>query len=163
MTKQELGDLIIASEDMLFHIGMSMLRNETDVEDAIQSSIVRAFEGLKGLRHDRYARTWLTRIMINECNSLLRKRKFQAAVDVQEHVPAALGADLTAADDSLLYQAILSLPEEMRLTLTMYYGDEFTIREIAKVLRVSEGTVKSRLSRGRARLREILDSQGDFI
>ena len=163
MTKQELGDLIIASEDMLFHIGMSMLRNETDVEDAIQSSIVRAFEGLKGLRHDRYARTWLTRIMINECNSLLRKRKFQAAVDVQEHVPAAFGADLTAADDSLLYQAILSLPEEMRLTLTMYYGDEFTIREIAKVLRVSEGTVKSRLSRGRARLREILDSQGDFI
>ena len=75
MKKEQLGELIIRSEDMLYHVAKTLLCNDADCADAIQEAIVKAFANLHKLREDSYARTWLTRILINECYGVMRREK----------------------------------------------------------------------------------------
>ena len=73
MTKKELGDLIVSSTDSLYRISKSILRNETDCEDAVSEAIVKSFNKLDTLQHVSYAKTWLVRILINECYRIYRQ------------------------------------------------------------------------------------------
>ena len=75
MKKEELGELIIASEDMMYHVAKTLLYRDADCADAIQETIVKAFSKLHTLKSDVYAKTWLTRILINECYTVMRKEK----------------------------------------------------------------------------------------
>lgn len=75
MKKEELGELIIASEDMMYHVAKTLLYCDADCADAIQETIVKAFSKLHTLKSDVYAKTWLTRILINECYTVMRKEK----------------------------------------------------------------------------------------
>lgn len=75
MTKEQLGNLIIASQDTMYHVAKTLLRNDADCADAIQEAIVKAFSGLHTLRRDSYAKTWLVRIVINECYAIMRREK----------------------------------------------------------------------------------------
>ena len=67
MTKETLGQLIIDSEETMYHIAKSLLYNDADCADAIQEAIVKAFAKLHTLKDDSYAKTWLIRIVMNEC------------------------------------------------------------------------------------------------
>ena len=73
MTKEELGTLILNSERQLYSTAKTILINDQDCADAIQETIVKAFSKIGTLRNDKYAKTWLIRILINECYTLLRK------------------------------------------------------------------------------------------
>ena len=73
MTREQLGKLILDSERQLYSTAKTILFNDQDCADAIQETIVKAFAKIETLRNDRYARTWLIRILINECYTLLRK------------------------------------------------------------------------------------------
>ena len=155
MTKEALGKLIISSEDMLFRVGMSILGKEVDVEDAIQNAIVKAFTHVGDIRKDEYARTYLVRILINECYELRRKMK----PDLPFEAVPEKGAYEERPDYAPLYRSLLALPEELRMILTLYYGDEFTVKEIAEMLSLPEGTVKSRLFRAREALRAMMSEE----
>lgn len=78
MTKEQLGSLIIASEDSLYRVAKTLLYSDADCADAIQESIVKAFSNVHTLRVDAYAKTWLIRILIHECYALLRRQKIVA-------------------------------------------------------------------------------------
>lgn len=75
MTKETLGQLIINSEETMYHIAKSLLYNDADCADAIQEAIVKAFAKLHTLKDDSYAKTWLIRIVMNECYAIMRKEK----------------------------------------------------------------------------------------
>lgn len=75
MKKEKLGELVIASEDMMYHVAKTLLYNDADCADAIQETIVKAFTKLHTLKSDAYAKTWLTRILINECYAIMRREK----------------------------------------------------------------------------------------
>lgn len=75
MKKEQLGELILASEDTLYHVAKTLLLSDADCKDAIQEAIVKAFSSLHTLRQDSYAKTWLVRILINECYTLIRRQK----------------------------------------------------------------------------------------
>ena len=75
MTKETLGQLIIDSEETMYHIAKSLLYNDADCADAIQEAIVKAFAKLHTLKDDSYAKTWLIRIVMNECYAIMRKEK----------------------------------------------------------------------------------------
>lgn len=78
MTKEDLGHLIIVSTDSLYRISKSILRNETDCEDAVSEAIVKSFDKINTLQHASYAKTWLVRILINECYRIYRQKQFAA-------------------------------------------------------------------------------------
>lgn len=73
MTREELGQLILSTEQQLYATAKTILRNDQDCADAIQESIVKAFSKVHTLRKDCYAKTWLIRILINECHNIARQ------------------------------------------------------------------------------------------
>ena len=76
MTKETLGQLIIDSEETIYHIAKSLLYNDADCADAIQEAIVKAFAKLHTLKDDSYAKTWLIRIVMNECDHAQREKNY---------------------------------------------------------------------------------------
>ena len=152
MKKEKLGELVIASEDMMYHVAKTLLYNDADCADAIQETIVKAFTKLHTLKSDAYAKTWLTRILINECYAIMRReKKIVSLEDYNMEEPAT-----EQEDYSDLYEAVSRLPEDARLSVTLYYVEGYSVKEIAKLLDVTESTIKNRLARARAELKNEL-------
>lgn len=81
MTKEQLGSLILASEKQMYATAKSILKQDTDCADAIQEAIVKAFGKVDDLKQEKYARTWLMRILMNECYNILRKSSRQVSLE----------------------------------------------------------------------------------
>ena len=154
MTKEQLGNLILDSERQLYSTAKTILFSDQDCADAIQETIVKAFSKIDTLKNDKYARTWLIRILINECYNLVRKsRKFISFEDLEDRLEME---SEKSKDYSELYAAVNSLKEELRLPVILYYIEDFSVREIAQILEISEGAVQKRLARARGKLRQEL-------
>lgn len=152
MKKEELGELIMASEDAMYHVAKTLLYSDADCADAIQEAIVKAFSKLDTLKKDAYAKTWIMRILLNECYSVMRKEK--RVVSLEDYRQEEKAEE--QKDYSDLYEAIYRLPEEMRLSVTLYYLEGYGVREIATMMKTTESAVKNRLARARQRLRNEL-------
>lgn len=151
MTKEQLGSLIIASEDNLYRVAKSILFNDSDCADAIQDTIVKAFSKIHTLKNDEYAKTWLVRILINECYMVMRKEKNM--VSLESVSDNAVGE---VPDYSDLYAAVSKLPQDMRMAIVLYYVEEFSIKEIAAIEETTVSAIKNRLHKARKKLRELL-------
>lgn len=154
MDKEAFANVVLSSTDSLYRISKSILKNDADCEDAVQEAIATGFGKLGTLRQEAYARTWLTRILIYECYSLLKKREKTAAMLAEPQ-----DEKYVSADYSDLYDALSTLKKEYRLTIVLYYLEGYSIEEIAQIMRIPAGTVKSRLSRGRRDLRRIMERE----
>ncbi|MFR0925206.1 MAG: sigma-70 family RNA polymerase sigma factor, partial [Butyricicoccaceae bacterium] len=118
MDREQFTSAVLAAEPTLYRVAKTMLRSEHDCADAAQQAILRAWEQLDSLRSTRYFKTWLVRILINECSTILRRQQRLAPYDAAaaEAIPAP------AADDySDLYAAITALEEKLRLPVELYY------------------------------------------
>lgn len=148
--------LIEENKMALRRIAHGFFESEEDVADVLQETVLNAFEHLPELKNARYFKTWLVRILINNCNSLYRENRRSVPFDeLPETVPAA-----PPPSDLEFFEMLRSLPPDSRLIFQLYYGERFTTREIAGMLKMNESTVKSRLSRGKKQLREGLRFQG---
>ncbi len=136
-------------------IAFGYLRNDEDVADAIQDTILDAFEHIGSLKKAEYFRTWVMRILINNCTRTYRKNK--------KHVSMGEGMEEgsfdTGTSDVEFRQLLLILPEDSRTIFQLYFGEQFTTKEIAEILEMKENTVKSRLHRGKEQLRESLSDK----
>ncbi len=148
MKREQLGELILSSQETMYRVAKTLLRQDADCADAIQEAIVKAFSGLHTLRSDRYAKTWLIRILINECYAILRRQ--QRLVPLEEYFQKQAPETEEYSD---LYEAIARLDEHTRLTVTLYYLEGYSVRETAAILEVTENIVKKRLMRARQQLR----------
>ena len=138
----------------LFRVAFAILRNRTDCEDAAQNAVLKAYRGLDSLKKRSYFKTWLISILRNECFDMLKRRRPALDVDGQSN----LSYEMTVPDVDL-NRAFDQLSPEERLTITLYYYEGYDTREIAALTEVSEGTVRSRLSRGRTSLRMLLQEK----
>lgn len=157
MTREELGTLILASERQLYSTAKTILKNDQECADAIQETIVKAFSKFDTLRNDSYAKTWLIRILINECYTLLRKSR--KLVSLEEMSTATEMEADQKQDYSDLYRAVNSLKEELRMPVILYYIEDFNVKEIAQILEITEGAVQKRLARAREKLKRILQER----
>lgn len=147
MTKEQFIKLILENEEMMYKIAMSMLSNENDCEDAIQSAILTAYEKLSTLKHEEYFRTWLMRILINKCNKQLRQRKRTAEITESQT------ASTSSVEEVEVRTAVKALPLKIRQVIILYYSEQLTTKEISEILKIPKGTVLSRLDKGRKLLR----------
>ena len=151
MTNEEFAKIVTDTAAVMYRGSKSILKNDEDCEDAVQEAITKAFLKLWSLKNESFAKTWLIRIVINECYSILRKKKnsfYNEEITLEE-------AD--SNDYSELYKALNELPADYRVTVVLYYIEGYSVKETAQILKVTEGTVKSRLSRGRKKLRGFLE------
>ena len=136
----------------MYHIAKSLLYNDADCADAIQEAIVKAFSKLHTLKDDSYARTWLIRIVMNECYTIMRREK--KIISLEEYQMDEQAAE--QKDYSDLYEAIFKLPEQMKLCVALYYMEGYSVKEVAALLDTTESAVKNRLAKARGKLKGAL-------
>ena len=156
MDKEAFANIVLSSTDSLYRVSKSILKNDADCEDAVQEAIATGFSKLNTLQQEVYAKTWLTRILIHECYSLLKKREKNAVMLAEPE-----DEEYVQSDYSDLYDALGTLKKEYRLTIVLHYLEGYSIEEISEIMRTPSGTVKSRLSRGRRDLRCIMEREYD--
>lgn len=130
----------------MYRVAIAILLNDEDAADAIQETILSCWERIGTLRENRFFKTWLTRILINNCYDIRKKR--ENFVPMDEYEPSA-------AEDSYnleLKEALAELDEIYRIPMVLYYGQGWKTKEIAELLHVSTSTVQTRLARGREKL-----------
>ena len=153
----------------------SIVRNEEDAEDALQETFLRAFVHLEGFRRTCKFSTWITTIGINSALMTLRKRKSRREVQAEivnadgEAMELAEYADRSPSPEErhskrqmalLVLQDIERLQPHLRAAITVFYSSECSLEELATTLNLTVATVKSRLLRGRKRLRWYLQRRG---
>lgn len=165
MDKDTFAKLVIESTDSLYRISKSILKNDSDCNDAVSEAITIAFQKLHTLKNDNYAKTWLTRILINECyrqqkyhhRIQLISNKNESVMNYLEHNHSTSHPISENYYD--LYEAMSLLNDKQRLVITFFYYEGYSIKEISQLLKVSQGTVKSRLSIARQKLKQYLEEE----
>ncbi|MDM0911688.1 MAG: sigma-70 family RNA polymerase sigma factor [Clostridium perfringens] len=154
LTKERLSQnfelLIKENLTSMYRVAKGILKVEEDIEDAIQTTILIAFNKINTLKDERYFKTWLIRILINECNKIYKKNK---------NTPKELSSELYITENYEnidLYDAIKCLKEDLRVITILFYFADMSYKDIAVALNIAEGTVKSRLFRAKEALYEIL-------
>ena len=154
MNRQEFTRRVLALEGRLYRISCGMLRSPQDRQDAVQEAVLKAWQKLDGLRNEKFFETWLTRILINECYNLLAARKTQLPLEEAPELPAA-----DEGGNRELRDALLGLDEKLRLPVILHYMEGYRVREIAGILGLPEGTVKTRLARAKRELKKYLEEE----
>ena len=156
LTKEAFIRQVEDARDALYRVACAYLRQEADRNDAVQEALLKAWKSLPRLREESYFRTWLIRILIRECVNIQR---FQKRTVPLEEIPAVPSAD--TGQDTALREAILKLPEKLRIVVVLYYMEEYPVEDIARILLLPKGTVCSRLARARQRMKEYLQEEAD--
>ena len=157
MDKETFCAGIVDCQETMFRAAKAILQNDQDAEDAVQEAICTAFARRDSLREAEKFRPWVLRILTNKCYDACRKRRNTVDLEAAGEVPAATGLD--TAERLSLWQAVMSLSDDLRATVTLFYYDGMSVREIGGILGISEAAVKTRLRRGRERLRLLLDEK----
>lgn len=156
MTEQSLEQHILAYTDLLHRISCSLLRSPQDREDAVQNAIESAWSKAKWIQDESKFKSWLTRVMINACYSILRKKQRETPVEI-----VVESSDEISLEALMLRDALDRLPDKQRLPLILHYFEGFSIKETAQALGCPQGTVLSRMQRGREKLKELLSEEYD--
>lgn len=151
------GELIRQEQEYLYRMAYLYTHQEADALDVVQESILKAYKSRKTLRDPEYFRTWLTRILINTAQDLLRRRREELPLEEGVQLPAPEG--LSPEERMDLYRALDQLPEKYRDVVKLKYFDGCTIREISDATGMPQGTVSVYLRRAVSRLRDQLKEE----
>jgi RNA polymerase sigma-70 factor, ECF subfamily len=154
------AELVRRHRDRLWAVALRTLGDREDAADAVQEALISAYRGADRFRGDSAVTTWLHRIVINACLDRARRHQARPTVPLPETETAAFAARGAAGPDldttMTVRAALAQLPAEQRIALILLDMQGFSVAEIATLLGVAEGTVKSRCARGRARLAVLL-------
>ncbi len=167
------NDLLSAHEQKMYAVCFRMCSNEYDAQDCLQEAMLRAYKALPKFKGESAFSTWLYRIAMNTCLDALRRRKAQANTSLDSLLSEGWSpqSDSESPDEHvirlersrILQAAIAELPEEMRSAIVLRDIQEMPYDEIAAILNVNIGTVKSRISRGREKLRKIIMTNAELF
>lgn len=156
---QEAFSKLIEEEKLkLYKTGMSILKNDDDTCDAIQETLIKAYNNIHSLKSNEFFSSWLIRILINQCYDIIRKNKKVVAINEQVIINQDTYYEIYS-QDSELENVLNSIDTDLKMVTILYYYDEFSIREISDTLNIPEGTVKSRLARARDKIYSILKEE----
>ena len=151
MTQEQRTQVVERWGDMVYRLALARTASVPDAEDVFQEVFLRYFRHEDELDGDEHRKAWLIRCTVNRCKSLL------ASPWRRRTVPLETAAEVGVEDDYReVYSAVLSLPAKYRAAIHLHYFEGLSVAEMAQMLDVPEGTVKSQLSRGRALLRDML-------
>ncbi|MBI2888037.1 MAG: sigma-70 family RNA polymerase sigma factor [Chloroflexi bacterium] len=167
--------LVDRYQGQVYNLALRVLHDHAAAEDATQETFVAAFRGLASYRGGSF-RAWLMRIAVNRCHDELRRQRRRPAQSLDrplgpEDQPPEVADPVAGPEDLALQRErgralaglLLDLPPDQRVAVVLSDVQGFSYEEIAAATGAGLGTVKSRLSRGRARLRDLLAGQGELF
>lgn len=161
MTKERFVEQIELLQGRLYRVALCMLKNDADVQDALQETVLKAWEKRHTLRNEAYFGTWVTRIVINTCKDMLRGSWFRH-VDrnaVLEDLP--LPVSPPSVEHIALTSAIMALPRKYMEVILLHCDQGMNIRETAQALGITPPAVINRLKKARNELRIALEGGAD--
>lgn len=151
------GELYKRYSGILFSICLRYSPNYADAEDSLQDAFLTIFKKVEQFKDRGSFEGWMKRITVN---TVLQKYRKQRVFDIAREDQIADEVDLTIEDEGIpldfLLKIIQELPDRYRLVFTMYVMDDYSHKEIAELLGISDGTSKSNLARGRMILKKRL-------
>ncbi len=158
--------LIEENKLKMYKVAKSILKNEDDVCDAIQNALMSAYTNLNKLQNNQFFSTWLIRILINKSYDIVNKNQklYSNVTDIDEY---NTNENLKSFDsynsESLVENVLTKIDEDLKTITVLYYYNDYSVNEIAMILDIPEGTVKSRLSRARSKIYEIMKSEEEVL
>ena len=150
--KKWLCDNIKDLENGMYRLSYSILRNETDAQDAVQEAIYKSYKNLESLKDKRKFKSWIYKIITNTSFEMLKNKKDYLDIE-QENVQE----DKIDIDTNLtLWNAVQGLEQPYRTTITLFYYEDMSIKEISKITGTKIDAIKKQLSRGREKIKEVM-------
>lgn len=156
MTSEEFLERIVGMMQTLYRVSYSQLSQSCDRDDAVQECLFKAWNKRHHLKNESVMQTWVIRILINECHNIRKKHGRELSLDdLSERA-----APPTAKHD--LHDALLTIDETLRLPILLHYIEGYSTKEVAQILHLPHGTVKSRMSRARHELKNKLNEEVEW-
>ena len=137
--------------DRVYRVALNGCKNKYDADDVVQNTFIKLLKCKKQFEDDEHVRNWLLRVAVNECNSIWNsswRKKVVSLEESREEEPA-----FSTSEKSELYDLVMKLSPKYRQVVYLYYYEEFSVKEVAEVLRISETAVQTRLQRARQKLK----------
>ncbi len=153
ITKERFTVAVQESKDLLFRLSYGILKNKADAEDAVAETLVRAWERRCQLRDEKKIQKWMIQIVINISKEMFIARErvvFLGDKDISEYAKEVQSQQ----KKKNIWMLVMEMDEAFRNILLLYYYGGYSVKEIARILHVAKGTVKSRLSRAREELKK---------
>lgn len=153
MNDEEFTRIALKYSDSIFRIAFNYSRNRSDSDDIVQNVLLKYYKCNKEFENEEHIRNWLLRVAVNESKKLLISPFKKKVIPLDE-----VGEELTFEhkEESDLYYAVMELPSKYRISVYMYYYEDYSVDEIADILNVNPSTIRTQLMRAREKLRSKL-------
>lgn len=150
--KQWFCDNLKNIENGMYRLSYSILKNETDAQDAVQEAIYKSYKNINTLKDKRKFKSWIYKIVTNTSFEILKNNKNY--LDIEDNDIQAEKIDI---DTNLtLWNAVQGLKQPYRTIITLFYYEDMSIKEISKITGTNTDTIKKQLSRGREKIKEVM-------
>ena len=154
--RQPVQQLIERYQNSLYAAAFITCQNQMDAEDVVQETFVQYYTSRKEFESEQHIRAWLLRVVINKARNINRTFWKKNKCSLEDYIETLTFPNSQSRD---LFEEVMKLPDKYRIVIHLFYYEDYSVREIADILKLSESNVKVRLSRGRALLRDSLKEE----
>ena len=137
----------------VYAAAFSVCKNAADAEDILQETFLQYHQTNKQFESEQHIRAWLLRVALNRAKDVYRQKKRRRETALEDYMETLT---FPSPESGALFSAVMALPEHYRSVIHLFYYEDYTVAEIAKLLHLTQSNVKVRLSRGRKLLKETL-------
>ena len=139
--RQSLQELAALYQNNLFAAAFSICKNTQDAEDVIQDTFVQYYTTKKEFEDEQHIRAWLIRVAVNKAKNITRTFWRRNKVSIEDYMETLTFETPEAGN---LFETVMQLPEKYRIVIHLYYYEDYSVSEIAGILKLSESNVKTR-------------------
>lgn len=151
--KQTVEELSVRYRDNLFAAAFNVCKNAADADDIVQETFLQYYVAKKEFDSEEHIRAWLLRVAINKAKNVNHSFWRQNKVPLEAYMETLA---FETPQEETLFETVMKLPEKYRIIIHLYYYEDYSVLEIAKLMKLTQSNVKVRLSRGRKLLKEAL-------
>lgn len=154
MNRKDFGYYAEKYKDTVYRVALNFTGHPQDAEDAVQEVLMKLYLSKDSFQGEEHVKRWMIRVTLNYCKNLSRAASRRIPTPPEE---LALSVPFEAEEQIALFTAVMSLPEKYRVPLYLFYYEEYSVKEIGRILGLADSAVTTRLSRARGMLRNELE------
>lgn len=152
-------DILSQYKGTVYSIALTHTKTKNDAEDVFQEVFLAYWKENRKFNSEEHRKAWLIRTCLNLCKKCHRQSLWQRAISLGEAQSFGEGFEFCEKRQGDVFLAVQSMPKKLRTVICLFYFEDMSVKEISRVTGIREGTVRMQLTRGREKLRELLQSR----